>query len=189
MDLVQPAAEHLASYADALRREWSPDTQRPALAAEELRRIEADPATFLAEQIDPHGGGRPVTLPDGSTVPRLPSYRLWMWDGEFCGSISLRWQPGTTALPPTCLGHVGYSVVPWKRGRGYATRALGLLLPLARQQGLPFVELTTDLANLPSQKVILHNGGELVERFQKPAAHGGAFALRFRIHLGNEAET
>lgn len=183
MDLVWPANEHLAGYVDALRRSWSADTQRADAAAEELARIEADPARFLSEQIDPDGHGPPVTLPDRSVVPRLPSYRLWMWDGEFCGSISFRWQPGTTALPPHCLGHIGYSVVPWKRRRGYATRALALILPLARERGLPFVELTTDPDNVASQRVILNNGGQLIEEFQKPAAHGGAPALRFRIQL------
>jgi predicted acetyltransferase len=45
-----------------------------------------------------------------------------MWDGEFCGSIGLRWLPGTEELPPHCLGHIGYAVVPWKRRLG-----LGLL--------------------------------------------------------------
>ena len=124
-----------------------------------------------------------MTLSDGSSVPRLPSLRLWMWDGEFSGGISLRWQPGTTELPPHCLGHIGYSVVPWKRGRGYATRALSLILPFAREQALPFVELTTDVANVPSQRVILHNGGQLFEHFIKPASHGGEPALRFRIQL------
>ena len=183
MNLVRPTEEHLAGYIDALRRGWSADTQRPAAAVEELVRIEADPAMFLAEQSDPDGLGPPVMLPDGSTVPRLPSYRRWMWDGEFCGSISLRWQPGTTELPPHCLGHIGYSVVPWKQRRGYATRALGLILPLARDRGLPFVEVTTDLDNLPSQRVILQNGGQLFERFEKPAVHGSAPALRFRIQL------
>lgn len=116
-------------------------------------------------------------------MPRLPGYRRWLWDGEFCGAIGLRWQPGTPALPPTCLGHIGYSVVPWKRGRGYATRALGLLLPEARREGLPYVELTTDAANVASRRVIEANGGVLVETFHKPAAHGGAEALRFRIAL------
>jgi predicted acetyltransferase len=74
-------------------------------------------------------------------------------------------------------------VVPWKRNRGYATTALRVLLPEARAVGLPFVELTTDLVNLASQRVITANGGVLVEEFDKPAAYGGAPSLRFRIQL------
>jgi predicted acetyltransferase len=106
-----------------------------------------------------------------------------MWDGEFCGVIGFRWQPGTTDLPPYCLGHIGFAVVPWKRGRGYATRALALLLPDAATEGLEYVELTTDVSNAASQAVIRANGGELVEQFQKPAVYGGAMAMRFRIPL------
>jgi predicted acetyltransferase len=106
-----------------------------------------------------------------------------MWDGEFCGTIGFRWKPGTTELPPHCMGHIGYSVVPWKRRRGYATRALELLLPMARAEGLAHVDITTDLDNLASQRVIEANGGQLVERFRKPAAFGDAEGLRFRIHF------
>jgi predicted acetyltransferase len=106
-----------------------------------------------------------------------------MWDGEFSGAIGFRWQPGTSELPAYCLGHIGYSVVPWKRGRGYATRALTLLLPHVRKEGLPYVELTTTDDNHASRKVIELNGGQLVERFHRPAVHGGAESLRFRIML------
>jgi predicted acetyltransferase len=116
-------------------------------------------------------------------VPRLPGLRCWLWDGEFCGVIGLRWQAGTTALPSYVLGHVGYSVVPWKRRLGYATEALRQLLPLARAEGLPHVDLTTDPDNRASQKVIVANGGVLVERFTKDAAYGGTPGLRYRIAL------
>jgi predicted acetyltransferase len=81
------------------------------------------------------------------------------------------------------LGHIGYAVVPWKRGRGYATKALALLLPEARTEGLTYVELTTDADNLPSQKVITNNGGTLVERFEQGQAYGGGEVLRWRIAL------
>lgn len=81
------------------------------------------------------------------------------------------------------LGHIGYAVVPWERGRGHAKRALALMLPEARALGLPYVELTTSPDNLASQRVILACGGVLLKRFRKPAAYGGAEALRFRIAL------
>jgi len=53
----------------------------------------------------------------------------------------------------------------------------------ARAHGLPYVELTTNPDNIPSQRVILANGGRLVERFRKAAAYGEDEALRFRIDL------
>src|SRR6185369_10965449 len=127
--------------------------------------------------------GAPVKLPDGSLVNRLPGFRRWMWDGQFCGSIGFRWQPGTTDLPPHCLGHIGYAVVPWKEGRGYAKSALAQLLPEAGAVGLAFVEITTDPENIASQRVILANGGVLVEQFTKSAHHGGKPGLRYRIDV------
>lgn len=184
MELVWPAMEHLASYEAALRQGWSPDNVRPAeTAREQLAQIAADPAAFVRGMVDREAAGGAITLPDGSTAPRLPGYRKWMWDGEFCGSIGFRWVPGTSELPPHVLGHIGYAVVPWKRNRGYATRALALLLPDARAEGLDWIEFTTDPDNIPSQRVITANGGVLVERFAKDPRYGGGEQLRFRIDL------
>ena len=184
LQLVWPSSKYLPSYVSALERGWSSDTVRGRAAAdEELASIQRDSGAFLASLVDREAAGEPVTLPNGSKVPRLPGYRRWLWDGEFCGSINFRWQRGTEALPPHCLGHIGYAVVPWKRRRGYATRALGLLLPEARNEGLRYVEITTDPENIASQRVIEANGGRLHERFTKPAAFGGTIGLRYRISL------
>ncbi|HKE36859.1 MAG TPA: GNAT family N-acetyltransferase [Candidatus Baltobacteraceae bacterium] len=185
MILVKPALEYLPAYADALARGWSPDTIRDEARFEELREIENDANAFLARQDDPEGKSGPVRLPDGSFVTRLPGFHRWLWDGEFAGSIGFRWQPGTPELPPTCLGHIGYTVVPWKRGRGYAKIALAMILPEARAQGLPYVDVTTDVDNVASQHVVLANGGVLVERFRKSAQYGGGDGLRFRIALSS----
>ena len=183
MQLVTPRAEHLDGYLSALRTPWSPDNQRPAAADDEIARVLADPALFLAQCDDPDPSGRTVTLPDGTVVPRLPGISRWMWDGEFCGSIGLRWPADKGAMPPHVLGHIGYAVVAWKQRMGYATRALTLLLPKARAEGLAQVEITTDPANIASQRVITANGGVLVERFNRPAAYGGTPGLRYRIAL------
>lgn len=181
--LLTPGLPHLPQYAEALKRGWSPDNLRPAAAAEQLEKIAADPAAFVAALDDPRALGGPVTLPDGSTMPRLPGFVRWVWDDEICGSIGFRWQPGGPELPPHVLGHIGYSIVPWKQGRGCATAALRLMLPLAAAQGLPYVLLTSDEVNLASHAVIRANGGREVERFRTPPEYGGRAAIRFRIEL------
>lgn len=188
MELVTPSIDRLPAYADALRRGfWSDNLRREESAREELEKIAADPAAFVASLDDPEARGGPIKLKDGSTVKRLPGYRRWMWDdgpgGGFCGSVNFRWQPGTSDLPQYVLGHLGYAVVSWKQRRGYATHALALMLPEARKRGLEYVDLTTDPDNLASQKVITANGGYLVERFTTVAGHGGGEQLLFRIAL------
>jgi predicted acetyltransferase len=96
---------------------------------------------------------------------------------------SIRWVPGTEELPSYVLGHIGYSVVPWKQCRGYATQAVRALLPEARARGLRYLEITTDPDNIASQRVILGAGGVLIGRFAEPPQYGGHEGLRFRIDL------
>jgi predicted acetyltransferase len=189
MELVKPSMEYLASYREALLKGWSPDNVRGRAAAEEqLERIAADPRSFLAGLEDPEGKGPPVRLPDGSLAQRLPGFARWMWDGEFCGSIGLRWQPGTNAIPAHVLGHTGFSVVPWKRGNGYAAAALRQLMPLARAQGLKWLEITTDPDNMASQRTIQAAGGTFVERFKPLPSYGLGEKLRYRLDLEVQSE-
>jgi predicted acetyltransferase len=185
--LVRPTAATLPAHVDALQRGWSPDNIRgAAAAAEALERIKADAAGYLALTQNLQGGGPLVMLPDGSQVERLPSLTRWIWDtvdDAFAGSIGLRWPQDRGALPPHVLGHVGYSVAPWQRRRGHATRALALMLGLAREQGLKQLIITTDLDNTPSQRVITANGGVLEGEFDKGPVYGHKRGLRFRIDL------
>jgi len=178
LQLLEPSLVHLSDYADALAPGWSPNNVRD-VSAEQLDAIRRDRAAFVAELLSQSGT---VRLPDGSEVPKLPNRVRWMWDGAFAGHIGLRWQAGTDALPEHVLGHIGFAVVPWKRRRGYATEALGMMLPMAREAGLKRIEITTDPDNTASQRVIGANGGRLVGEFVNPR-FGARPKLRYVIDL------
>jgi predicted acetyltransferase len=180
LQLAPPRLDWLASYAKALEAGWSPSNVSD-ISGEQLAALRRDPETFLASLVEQGGS---ITLPDGSTRPKMPEIRLWLWDGEFCGTIALRWQKGTDALPPHTLGHIGYAVVPWKRRKGYATEAVRQVLETARSVGLRRVTITTDSGNAASQRVIEKNGGRLVEEFVNEM-YGPEIRLRYVVELGD----
>src|SRR5258708_1535193 len=153
--LIPPSLELLPRYAAALATGWSPSTTEN-VSARQLAALNQDATAFLRELTRRDGTAK---LADGRVVPRLPGPVFWIWDGDFCGSINLRYAPGTHVLPDHVSGHIGYSIVPWRQRLGYASRALALLLPHARAVGLERVLLTCDFDNVGSQKVILGNGG------------------------------
>ena len=185
VELVAPSLGRLPSYVAALEADWSPDNVRGLVATQEhLASIGHDPAAFVAGFSEEEPRGRTVTLPDGAVVPRQWALTRWIWDGDFCGSISFRWRPGGSTLPDHVPGHIGFAVVPWKRGNGCATAALRLILPEARSRGLEYVELTAQEDNMASRRVIEANGGAVVRKFEKSPHLGGGETLLFRIALG-----
>jgi GrpB-like predicted nucleotidyltransferase (UPF0157 family)/predicted acetyltransferase len=156
VDLVEPNLTLLPAFTAALDAGWSPDT-RHDVSAELLTEIREDPRLFVRNLARQDGGTR--TLAEGAIVPWLPSRTFWIWNGDFCGSIELRFVPGSEALPPHVSGHVSYSIVPWKRNRGYARQALHLLLPIAHSVGLRRLLISCDEDNIASRRVIEANGG------------------------------
>ena len=185
MELVRPTLEHVQSFLDARERGFTFDFMSdPEYIARITAEIKADPQRYIDRVEDLNPIGRMIPLPDGTEVPRLPQYTRWMWDGEFAGVITFRWQRGTTDLPTTCHGHIGYAVVAWKRRLGYATQALHDVLELPRREGLPFVDITADPANIGSQQVMLNNGAVFIDKYPLENDPEHDELNRYRIYLG-----
>ncbi|TFG47244.1 MAG: GNAT family N-acetyltransferase, partial [Candidatus Brocadiia bacterium] len=64
-------------------------------------------------------------------------------------------------------GHVGYSIRPTERGKGYGNLILGLSLEKARDLGIKRVLVTCDDNNIASARVIENNGGKLADKIKK----------------------
>ena len=77
--------------------------------------------------------------------------------GEIVGCVELRHALNESLA--TIGGHIGYSVCPKERKKGYATRMLTLILQEAREFGIDKVLLTCDADNIASMKTIVKNGG------------------------------
>ncbi len=183
MELVIPTIEYVPSYLAALEKGWVFDAFFTGGHEKAMNLAQRSPELLVDTLLGKVS--ETVSLPSGEPVPRLPSTMLWMWDGEFAGSINVRWQSGTTELPPYVLGHIGYGVVTERQGRGYATSALSRILPIAWKAGLPFVELTTVRDNVASQRVITNNSGVLLEEFTAPPEQGSHQMFRWRIEAPN----
>lgn len=156
--LVTPTLEALDGYEDALVRGWSPDPRRmgdAAYVAAELAALRKDRAGYLARILNhpAPAQGPPPTVPVNHT--------LWISDGEFAGKADLRYVPETGAVPDGVPGHVGYSVVPWKQNKGYATAALRALMDLARAKGLKELTILCNIENMASRLVIERLGGKV----------------------------
>jgi predicted acetyltransferase len=179
--LLQPDLENLSGFEAALAAGWSPDPRRAGNEAHvhgELQRLRQNRLGFLHDLI-PDGRQRA-----GFGSPPLTTRLFWIWDGEFCGSISLRFQAGTEELPPEVSGHVGYSVVPWKQRNGHATTALSLLMAVASKEGLDRLIVLCNEDNDASRRVIERNGGELFMRGPHPSDRPDQIKLYFWLKPG-----
>lgn len=102
----------------------------------------------------------------------------WIIDKqEYCGRISLRHY--LNDFLRESYGHIGYDIVPGKRGRGYATKALAMCLKKAKKLGLNEILISCDADNPASRRVIEKNGGILFEQ----KMYNDKELLRFKITI------
>jgi len=92
---------------------------------------------------------------------RVPSIQFVLFDesGHALGFLNLRLRLNEGLL--NYAGHIGYSIRPSERGKGYAKEALRQGLQVARSKNIKRVLVTCDCDNAASRAVILANAGAL----------------------------
>ena len=98
----------------------------------------------------------PETLPEGLVL--ATQYVLVREsDGRLLGMLQLRHYLNDYLA--RYAGHIGYSVRPCERRRGYAKRMLAMALGEAKKLGLERVMISCAVGNEASRRTILANGG------------------------------
>ncbi len=148
--LVEPSEEYaqqIAEYKQAcLDANSSMDGCGP------LRRCE-DPLTYISEC---KKYTSPETLPEGWVLTTQFFY-IRKADNRLVGMIQVRHYFNDWLSK--FGGHIGYSVKPCERRKGYATSMLGAILPYCKELGLDKILITCIDGNTGSEKAILNNGG------------------------------
>jgi predicted acetyltransferase len=118
-----------------------------------------------------------VDLPEGY----VPASCFWLMDEDkaLVGVAQLR--HSLNAALAYEGGHIGYSVRPTRRNKGYGKMLLKLLLEMAKTMGMTRVLLTCDKSNTASARVIQSNGGRLDSEI--PRKDGIGFTQRYWINI------
>lgn len=98
-------------------------------------------------------------------------------DGRIVGMIDLR--HSLNAFLAEYGGHIGYSVRPDERRKGYAKQMLAQVLTEAKKRGMNRVLVTCDEDNTASARTIEANGG----RFDRKACLESEILRRYWIEL------
>ena len=148
--LVEPCeeyAEQIAEYKQAfLDADSSMDGCGP------LRRCE-DSLTYISEC---RKYTSPETLPEGLVLATQFFY-IRKSDNCLVGMLQVRHY--FNDYLSKFGGHIGYSIKPCERRKGYATSMLRAILPYCKDLGLDKILISCIDGNIGSEKTILNNGG------------------------------
>lgn len=117
------------------------------------------------------------TCPKGK-VPSDTWLAVRKSDGRVVGCIDFRHHIDHSILS-IWGGHIGYSVRPSERRKGYAKEMLRLCLLECKAFGLDRVLITCRIGNVASQRTILANGGV----FEKDVKEDGKTVRRYWVTL------
>ena len=168
LKLILPAKKYAASCL-GMERAFQKEGSRTASRAMELFKRVEDFPVFRKKIMDNRKG---INLYKG----RVPATLYWAVVGDkVVGRLDLRHYLNKRLAK--IGGHIGYSVSPSERGKGYATEMLRLGLKEARKLGIKKALVTCDETNHPSRRVIEKNGGV----FKNKIMEKGVYKLRFWV--------
>ena len=159
MKLIEPTTEYCRQI-QAYRKEFL-DCGDSMDGTHGLRDIE-DPAEWIkhcALYKDP------LTVPEGR-VPATQYIFVREEDDKIVGMLQIRHY--FNDYLEKYGGHIGYSVAPSERRKGYASQLLKTALPKCRDLGLDKVLITCIDSNEGSRKTILANGGSYESTVYEP---------------------
>ncbi|HEY3418560.1 MAG TPA: GNAT family N-acetyltransferase [Armatimonadota bacterium] len=117
-----------------------------------LRSVDDDFAQFVRRlELEELGMALPMGI--------VPQTTYWLFrDGRtIVGESRLRHH--LTSVLEVEGGHIGYTIRPGERRKGYGTQILTLMLEKARARAIPRVLVTCNTENIGSAKIIQKNGG------------------------------
>ena len=148
--LIRPTSEYTGQIVE-YRQEFL-DSGDSMDGTGPLRRIE-NPEEYIrtcAEYEDPE------RVPS-RLVPATQFFFVRKSDNKLVGMIQVRHR--FNDFLEKYAGHIGYSVRPSERRKGYAKEMLRMALPFCREIGIDKVLITCIDGNVGSEKTILANGG------------------------------
>ena len=107
----------------------------------------------------------PLKVPS-HLVPATQFFFIRKSDNKLVGMIQVRHH--FNDYLEKYAGHIGYSVRPSERRKGYAKRMLAAALPFCREIGLDKVLVACIDGNIGSEKTILANGGVYESTVHEP---------------------
>ena len=161
LTLIRPSSEY-ASQIMEYRQEFL-DAGDSMDGCGPLRRIE-DPYEYIktcTEYEDPR------TVPS-HLVPATQFLFVRKSDNRLVGMLQVRHR--FNDYLSQFGGHIGYSVRPSERRRGYAKEMMKMTLPFCREMGLGKVLITCADGNVGSEKTILANGGVYESTVHEPSS-------------------
>ena len=172
MVLIEPTTEY-SRQIQSYRKEFL-DCGDSMDGTGDLRKFD-DPRDWI-DYLDKHKD--PQTVPEGR-VPSTQFIFVREEDSKIVGMIDIRHH--LNEFLEKFGGHIGYSVSPSERRKGYATQMLKEALSVCKDLGIRKVLITCIKDNEGSRRTILNNGGIYESTVHEPDEN--VFLERYWIEL------